>query len=288
MIIKSLFCIFDGIKEELYTANSAFKMAKKFNAYARFIHISHDPGSYNDIYEGDFAVTPALIKKVEQENKQRLKQAKLLLKTTAAEYHIPKGTKPTGNKALFHFVNKTGNYDTIINEEGISSDLIMLWNDQENKDIMRRYYTIAALFNTGRPVLLLPSEQQNKNAFDSKIVSVAWDGSAGSARAIFYAMPLLHNAKKIYLITATDQKDKYALPESMKAYIAAHGLKPTLITLHCKDKDAAKNILAKTTELKSDLLVMGAFGHSRFRELILGGFTLYMLENSGTPLFLVN
>ena len=56
----------------------------------------------------------------------------------------------------------------------------------------------------------------------------------------------------------------------------------------CQNHHTAETILTKAKELESDLLVMGAYGHSRFRELILGGFTLYMLENTDIPLLLVH
>ncbi len=60
------------------------------------------------------------------------------------------------------------------------------------------------------------------------------------------------------------------------------------ITLDCEKVSTAETILIKAKELKSNLLVMGAYGHSRFRELILGGFTLHMPENTDMPLLLAH
>jgi nucleotide-binding universal stress UspA family protein len=290
MAIKSILCIFDGSQDELRAASNALELAKIFKAQVRFLHISHDPNSYKDVYESSFVTTPELIKKVDQENKIRLKEAKKQVASLIKKHNIDT-KKMVGSSASAKFINKTGYPNAIISSEGRASDIIVLGNDVKTTDNMRRYYVMAAVFNTGRPVLFLPlANNPKQNNWKDKVVSIAWDGSLESARAIYGALPILERAKSLNILTANEKKKESntEAQNAMNEYFMAHGLKPHYITLDCKGSSVTKAISSKAKELKTDLLVMGSYGHSRFRELILGGFTLDMLENTDMPLLLAH
>lgn len=289
MGIKSILCVFNGTKDELSAVNAALELAKIVGAHVRFLHISNDDiSNYIGIYQDGFVISPELIDFIERENKARLEKAKHYIISLTTKHNITLDTNELiGHHASAQFINKTGYPEEIIGREGLASDIIVLGCNTKNHDAVYNDNMIAAIFNTGRPVLFLPSTH-NSPSWNDEVVSIAWDGSIESARAIYNVMPILKRAKRLYLLTACDNDmgENIISQSSMMEYLLIHGLKPNYIMLNCSNHSSAETILTKAKELQSNLLVMGAYGHSRFREIILGGFTKHMLEKSDIPLLL--
>jgi len=151
-------------------------------------------------------------------------------------------------------------------------------------------YALAerCLFASGRPVLIVPAAP-DKLAL--KTMVVAWDGSAEAARAFNDAMTFLKPAKRVVLVSVTsaDQGDKAEVPaENMVTHLERHGVKAELMRIPARDEDIGRLLLTKAKDLGADMIVMGAFHHSRWREFILGGVTLTMLEEANIPLFMAH
>ncbi len=290
MGIKSIVCIFDGSQDELCAAGYALELAKIFAAHVKFLHISNDPKNYIVVYEGGLTSSLELVESIEQENEVRLKKALSQIKLLTEKYNIPLDKKEFfDHHASAQFINKTGYPDTIIASEGIASDLIVIGHYAKTKDIIYTDNLISAIYNTGRPVLFLPIQHKiAENTWSDEVVSIAWDGTLESARAIYNAMPLLERAEKLYILTAhkTGKMEDSNLHNPIMEYLNAHGLKPDHIILDSGKLSFAETIFNKAKDLDSNLLIMGAYGHNRFREIILGGFTKYMLEKSDIPLLL--
>lgn len=133
----------------------------------------------------------------------------------------------------------------------------------------------SLLFESGRPLLLFSEQAVGKlsNSFDH--VAIAWDHSAQSARAIGEALPLLQNAKIVHILTAADKKTP-ALTESGEAlvgHLAKHGVKAIFEMPKIGGSSVGKILEAYVNANGIDLLVMGAFRHSRLREFVMGGVT---------------
>ena len=227
---------------------------------------------------------------MEHKNKQNLDVARERVVSIASKYHIPLDIKePADHHASAQFIHRTGLPDIIIGKEGLACDIIVIAHNINDVKILYDKNIIAALFDTGRPVLLIPPMNgEAKYEWRDEVVSIAWDGGMESARAIFNAMPILERAEKIYLLTALGHgKEKNLdLHNPIMEYLHAHGLEANHILIDCNGHNSAETALNKARELKSDLMVMGAYGHSRFREIIMGGFTNHMLEKADIPLLL--
>ncbi|MXP13195.1 universal stress protein [Altererythrobacter confluentis] len=119
---------------------------------------------------------------------------------------------------------------------------------------------------------------------------VAWNGSAEGAHALKAAMPMLHRAASVHILTVSEEKDKerYDLPPTGAAkYLARHGIEAEIVNLPHEDDASIAEILVNATHIrKGGYLVMGAYGHSRFRESVLGGVTRDMLCDPEIPLLL--
>jgi nucleotide-binding universal stress UspA family protein len=141
----------------------------------------------------------------------------------------------------------------------------------------------AGLFQSGRPVIVVPYIQDTPLKLDRVLVS--WDGSHGAARAIGDAMPFLHRAKAIDIVmVATGRTKKDEVPGvEIGQHLARHGLKVDVRQIVAEDVDVANTILSYAADNAVDFIVMGGYGHSRLREFVLGGTTRGILHTMTVP-----
>ncbi len=131
----------------------------------------------------------------------------------------------------------------------------------------------TTLFESGRPVIVVPYIQKTPLKLDS--VMVCWDGSRQAARAIADAMPLLAKAGRVEIVIVTNERGKQDEIEGadMGQHLARHGLKVEVHRVSRGDIDVADALLSHAADTGADFIVMGGYGHSRLREFVLGGVT---------------
>lgn len=141
---------------------------------------------------------------------------------------------------------------------------------------------------SGRPVLVVPTKWGGTQ-YGQKI-AIAWNNSREAARATFDALPFLERAKSVKLITAGESRDSDGTPTISAADVAAslarHGLKVDVEAMPQISGSIGPALLASATAAGADLLVMGAYGHSRMREFILGGATRDVLKSMTVPVLM--
>ena len=144
----------------------------------------------------------------------------------------------------------------------------------------------AALFQSGRPVIVVPYIQKTGFAVDR--VLLAWDGSQTAARAIGDALPIIARAKAVQIvIVATERAERDEITGAgMARHLARHDLKVEIKRIVAPDIDVANAILSYVADWSADLIVMGGYGHSRLREFILGGATRGILESMTVPVLM--
>jgi nucleotide-binding universal stress UspA family protein len=148
-----------------------------------------------------------------------------------------------------------------------------------------RWYAEAVMFGSGRPTLILPQNPRSR-PFELGTVAVAWDFSRAAARAVSDAMPLLEKAKKVRIVTVLNEKrldDKHSAEELAKN-LSRHGIDVVLDRVDARGRPAGGVLEAYVASHELDLLVMGAYGHSRLREFILGGATNSLLSQPPLPI----
>lgn len=139
----------------------------------------------------------------------------------------------------------------------------------------------------GRPVLLVP--RSGSFTPPARHALVAWNGSREAARAVSAALPLLQQVGQVTLaVLGASQGDHGEEPGAdIALYLARHDIKVDVL-VQPRPADAGKAILALASELGADLLVMGAYGHSRWREMVLGGATRGVLAQATLPVLLMH
>jgi len=169
-------------------------------------------------------------------------------------------------------------------------DLAILGQPRDGDPLIGQYALVErCLFASGRPVIIVPAAPE-KLALKGTIVA-AWDGSAEAARAINDALMFLKPAARVVLlvgVTAEDGEERTPPTDDMIAHLKRHGVKAEAMRVKVSEGDVGRLLLTTAKDLGADLMVMGAFHHSRWREFILGGVTLTVLEEATIPLFMAH
>jgi nucleotide-binding universal stress UspA family protein len=178
-----------------------------------------------------------------------------------------------------------GNPARAFSEIARSYDLAVLAQHEATDEVREDLLIEAALFDSGRPVLLVPFTQTTRMKLDRIIV--CWNGSKNAARAIGDAMPFLKRAGKITILSIEPRELSQALRGTQIAeHLARHGLDVEFKPVVAPDIRAAEIILNEAADSGADLIVMGAYGHTRLREFVLGGVTHSMLQTMTAPVLM--
>jgi len=162
-------------------------------------------------------------------------------------------------------------------------DLAVVGQAEPEKASPQELITESALFEGGRPVLVVPYIQEAE--FKLGKVLVCWDGSRAAARAAGDALPFLARAQGIEVLIVAGERGKTdEIPGAdVGQHLARHGLKVDVKRIVATQSDVANTILSYVADFGADLIVMGGYGHSRLREFILGGVTRGILEAMTVP-----
>jgi nucleotide-binding universal stress UspA family protein len=162
-------------------------------------------------------------------------------------------------------------------------DLAVVGQAEPDKATPEELIAETALFEAGRPLLLVPYIQ--KTGLKLGKVVVCWDGSRSAARAAGDAMPFLTRAEAIEILMVSGERGKGdEIPGAdIGQHLARHGLKVEVKRIVATESDVANTILSYVADASADLIVMGGYGHSRLREFILGGVTRGILEAMTVP-----
>jgi nucleotide-binding universal stress UspA family protein len=144
----------------------------------------------------------------------------------------------------------------------------------------------AALFESGRPVIVVPYIQKAPLKLDR--VMVCWDGSRAATRAVADSMPLLERSGRVEIVIVTNERGKQDEIEGadMGAHLARHGLNVEVKRTALGDIDVADVILSYAADSGTDFIVMGGYGHSRLREFVLGGVTRSIFRSMTVPVLM--
>lgn len=134
--------------------------------------------------------------------------------------------------------------------------------------------------------LAVPGECEGFDATGRALV--AWNGSAESSQALRLALPLLKRAAAVDIITVVEQNDPDFPATQACEYLGYHGIRPELHEWPRDGRPVTECILDAAGRFGSAYIVMGAYGHSRIREAVLGGVTRAMLDNADRPLLLAH
>jgi nucleotide-binding universal stress UspA family protein len=185
--------------------------------------------------------------------------------------------------ASFHV--REGLAEEVIAEEARLSDLVVFDTPAEAKDVTLRVTLEAALLNGRKPLLLIP---RNAGKIVGTKVAVGWDGGATAAHAISAAIPMLSRAAGIEIMNVTSGPIDTVQMDRLRDYLRLHGLTAVEHGINPGSQGTASTLIDAAQRAGAGLLVIGGYGHSRMRELVLGGVTRHVFANVTMPIFMAH
>lgn len=183
---------------------------------------------------------------------------------------------------------ETASADEIVGQRARYADLTVVGPELLDNEYLRTKVIEGALFSSGKPLLLVPGG--SRPTLRPKRVAVAWDSRIESSRAIREALELLQAADEVRLALVDPVESGYGHGEEpgadAAAYLARHGVRVTVDRLPSMGQTVASVLRRHAVDASADMLVMGAYGHSRLRERIFGGVTRSMLEEPPLPILM--
>jgi nucleotide-binding universal stress UspA family protein len=175
--------------------------------------------------------------------------------------------------------------DTFVGCYGRLFDLIVLGRPGRAPQNPRMAPLEAALFESGRPVLiapLAPPKELGRN------VLVAWNGSTEQARTNAYAMPLLRQAEEVTVLTVEGGMTPGPAGDEVALSLVRNGVPATAVTVAPGGRTTGEAILDHAASRGCDLLVKGAYTQSRMRQIMFGGATRHILANATLPVLMAH
>lgn len=181
----------------------------------------------------------------------------------------------------------SGDPSEVVRRNARYADLVIVGQSNEEADRQATDLPEGVLLSTGRPTIVVPNDPNVKTF--ARNIMVAWDDGIQATRAIHDAMPLLKAAENVTVMAVNpkDTGDHGASPcADICLHLARHGVKAHAYPVTTDEFTTEQMILKRAFEHGSDLLVMGAYGHSRMREFVFGGVTAHVLEYMQLPVFM--
>ena len=250
----------------------ALKFARLHNAHLTALHMSYGPLLPFDPYGQMSGV--ALEWELEVEKKQKESQQSFIQKAKSADINYD-----------WDCYRDTELKQVLARARVADICLVgQMLGDADDNEMNRNFFTQFTV-NVGRPVMYIPFDREYAPEF--KNIIVAWDGGRESARALTDAMPLLKAARLVSVITVTSKSGNADLPDvDIAAYLARHKVNVDIERVEKITAEAADFMLSRIDLKSADLLVMGAYGHTRFAEFILGGMTRSMMKKMTVPVLM--
>lgn len=278
MTIKSILVPLPEPQLAAISLKAAITVANQFDAHIEVLHARADANLVAAAYMSDNMAGPMVeqvLKDTERQSAESSRKTREAFDKAIAAAKVRYAEKPGRNAGVTAaWREDIGEEDNLLRRYGRVADLIVLPRPGGDLDITIRLSLEAALMETGRPLLLVPPKAPTKIGSN---IAIAWNGSTEAARAVDEAKPFLENARKVTILTAAEKGTDYN-PEGLQSFLAWHGVKAPIEKVRASG-DVGKGLLNAANRVGADLLVMGAYSHSRVREMILGGVTRYVLSN---------
>lgn len=177
----------------------------------------------------------------------------------------------------------TGKQANVIGVRGRLTDLIVVAQPDREQNLGLNTLQ-AALLESGKLVLMCPPTPVKD--LGAKI-AIAWNGSGEAARAVTAALPVLKKADSVVLL-APSEKELPVSAEEAKIYLEIHGVSCSVQLFARSSASVGKILIDNAKQVGADCLLMGAYGQSRQRELIMGGVTQYVVDHADLPILLMH
>ena len=285
MPIRKIVVPVDGTDATRLSLDSAFHFARDVGAHVEVVHARADPRlAVPLVGEGmSGAMIEELIDLTEKESATRAVTAREMFDRATEKNGFPASETPAPTGPTAGWIETVGAEDDILVRRGRVADLLVVARPTAHAEAPSVVTFNAAVFESGRPVLVAPTEPVKSMG---RRVAISWNGSAEAARAVSAALPVLRNAQAVRILNVDTDDTANGRAANLAEFLQWHGIAAEQCAIPAGDGPVGAAILAACGD--ADLLVMGAYTHSRLLQLILGGVTRHILERSTLPLLMAH
>ena len=269
---------------------TALMVARIWNAHVHCLHVRVDARDVAPLAgEGlSGAMIEEMMAATERESGERAARVRALFErfTDAAGGVTLAMSAETALKAegpTLSFESIAGREEDIVAQQSRLYDMAVVPHPEVEEDVSSSDALHAVLFDSGRPVLIAP--RVAPDAIGTRVCH-AWNGTAESAAALAAALPWLHRAQAVQILYSDEYQRRGPPVEGVLAYLRWHEIRAEAHLFKPITREVGAGLLGAARDFGADLLTMGAYSHSRLRQLILGGVTRHVLENADIPVLM--
>jgi nucleotide-binding universal stress UspA family protein len=281
MTYRDLLVVLDAGPRTRERVGLAARLAERFAAHLVGLHVTIGPETTAPMPWSSTGSLGPIAREIERKNRAEAEEARRLFEDVTGRYSLSAEWRTA-----------SGDPDELAAVHGHYADLIVLGQhdpDEAMLNWVRPRPEVVAL-SAGRPILVVPYA----GAFSDtgRRVLIGWDAGREATRAVNDAMPLLAGADSVTVLTIDPRIGGTAHGElpgaDIALHLSRHGVVATVERTASSDIDPGNVLLSRASDLSADLLVIGAYGHSRLRELLLGGVTRTMLASMTLPVLMAH
>lgn len=288
MAYRKILVPLTGTARDAHVLQPAFEVAKAFGSHVAAVFVRPDPSEVLP-YLGE-GVSAGVVQEIMEASRVATNRSVDAARTLLAEAAGNAGSPVVdiaraqgGVGASFHI--RAGLSVEVVAQEARLSDLVIFDTPADAKNANLRSMLEAALLNGRKPMLLVPHKP-------SRIVgaktAIGWDGGAAAAHAVSAAIPLLARAETIEILNVASGPIDIEQMDRLRDYLRLQGLSAAEHGINPGSQGTAAALVDGAVRAGAGLLVIGGYGHSRLRELVLGGVTRHVFANVAMPILMAH
>ena len=258
--------------------------AQRFGSYIEGVYVQPALPAIASA-DGFGVVTPAFVEKYEQEDRARISQAEQYFNDFMRARGVSGGDPGGPSETASAVWQNVGPSDDYVGHRGRLFDLIVGGRPVHGATTPTMHTLEAALFETGRPILIAPPSAP---ATLGETIAIAWNGSTETARTIAFAMPFLQQAKKVVVVTIEDAMVPGPTGAEVAQHLSRNGIEASAIDSAAGKRSLGEAMLDESAKQGADMVVKGAYTNSRLRQMIFGGATSHILAYTELPVFMAH
>jgi nucleotide-binding universal stress UspA family protein len=278
-MFKDLMVQLDGTEEDEIRLAHAESIAARFQAHLTGLSSNPIP-EYRSAFVGEpgYLVAETVIE-LEERVRAEADVALARLKDRFTRIGVPSEVR--------NIVDFASEVPGLVTSEARWADLFVASAPYRNSDsfVADRIFE-AVLFGAGHAIYVVPPKGRVRG--DLRNVIVAWKDTRESARGVAEALPFLRASTGTRIVTVDAEGERGEAAIDIAGHLDRHGVNVEITALEAGNRTVAEVLVDEARKMSADLIVMGAYGHSRFREWILGGATREMLETSDVPMLIAH
>lgn len=295
MSIRTILLALGGGSASLGAADTACRIANRFDAHLEGLHVRQDPRMVGIDYGAGVGaglgvgapVTAEFFEGLEAAENEVSEVSRRAFDRALASYQIGLLNVPTGGKpsrASADWREEISVPSEFLPRRARLFDLVVVGRSERVEDQPSSSLIETLLVDGGRPVLVAPAQAP---ASIGETIAIAWNGSSEAARALAAAIPFLEKATKVVILTAEPTEAQEGLAVAQQ--LAWHGISADPRHVGAPEEMAmGEFLLSSARDEGADLLVMGGYGRAPWREMLFGGATRDILSTSHLPILLAH